>query len=158
MFYDACMKIYIFAQGKLKANTPEAQLINFYAKQCAHPIIIREFEEKRALPPAQLKQAESQMMLDALPPDSYVVALDERGVSMSSVQLADKLQKCSQTASNLVFCIGGAFGHDDILRRRANLVLSFGQMTLPHFLLRVVLVEQIYRAQTLWAHHPYHKE
>ena len=151
------MKIFIFAQGKLKAGTPEAQLINFYAKQCAHPIVIREFEAKKSLPPDQLRKAESQMMLEALPPDAYVVALDERGVSMSSVQLADKLQKCAQTNSSLVFCIGGAFGHDELLRKRANLVLSFGQMTLPHFLLRVVLVEQIYRVQTLWAHHPYHK-
>ena len=157
MFYHAAMKIFIFAQGKLKANTPEAQLINFYAKQCSCPIVIREFEEKRSLSPAQLKRAESQMMLDALPPDAYVVTLDERGVSMSSVQLADKLQQQAQTFSSFVFCIGGAFGHDEILRKHANLVLSFGQMTLPHFLLRVVLVEQIYRVQTLWAHHPYHK-
>ena len=157
MFYHTPMKIFIFAQGKLKANTPEAQLINFYAKQCACPVVIREFEAKKSLPPAQLKKAESQMMLDALPPDSYVVVLDERGMSMSSVQLAEKLQKCAQMAANLVFCIGGAFGHDDILRQKAHLILSFGQMTLPHFLLRVVLMEQIYRVQTLWAHHPYHK-
>ena len=152
------MKIFIYAQGKLKANTPEAQLINFYAKQCSCPIVVREFEEKKTLPPAQLKQAESKMMLDALPEDAYVVVLDERGLSMSSVQLADKLKQKAQTVSNIVFCIGGAFGHDESLRKRADLVLSFGQMTLPHFLLRVVLVEQIYRVQTLWAHHPYHKE
>ena len=152
------MKIFVFAQGKLKAGTPEAQLINFYAKQCSCPIVIREFEEKRTLPPEQLKKAESKMMLDALPEDAYVVALDERGTSISSVQLADKLKQKAQTVSHVVFCIGGAFGHDESLRKRANLVLSFGQMTLPHFLLRVVLVEQIYRVQTLWAHHPYHKE
>ena len=157
MFYYTAMKIFIFAQGKLKPNTPEAQLIKFYAQQCTYPITVREFEEKRNLPPAQLKRAESQKMLEALPENAYVVVLDERGVSMSSVQLADKLQQKMQTAACLVFCIGGAFGHDDILRQRADLLLSFGQMTLPHFLLRVVLTEQIYRVQTIWAHHPYHK-
>ena len=153
------MKIIIGAVGKMKKKSPEEALINDYISKTRWSVEIKEVEEKRALPVDDLKSAESELLLKALPNDAKIVVLDERGETLSSRELADKIRVWQDGGVGTVaFLIGGANGHSDALRRRADLKLSFGRMTLPHMLMRVVLAEQIYRAKTILDGHPYHKD
>ena len=153
------MKIIIGAVGKMKKKSPEEALINEYVSKTRWPVEIKEVEEKRSLPVDDLKSAESELLLKALPNDAKIVVLDERGETLSSRELADKIRVWQDGGVGTVaFLIGGANGHSDALRRRADLKLSFGRMTLPHMLMRVVLAEQIYRAKTILDGHPYHKD
>ena len=153
------MKIIIGAVGKMKKKSPEEALINDYISKTRWPVEIKEVEEKRTLPVDELKSAESELLLRALPTDTKIVALDERGETLSSRELAGRLRTWQDSGVGTVaFLIGGANGHSETLRQRADLKLSFGRMTLPHMLMRVVLAEQIYRAKTILDGHPYHKD
>lgn len=153
------MKIIIGAVGKMKKKSPEEALINEYVSKTRWPVEIKEVEEKRALPVDELKSAESELLLKALPNDAKIVVLDERGETLSSRELASRLCVWQDSGVGTVaFLIGGANGHSETLRQRADLKLSFGRMTLPHMLMRVVLAEQIYRAKTILDGHPYHKD
>ena len=136
--------------GKLKITTPEAQLIDCYFKKSREKIEIREYVEKKALTDRELKEAEAKLMLNDLPENAFVVALDEHGQTLSSREFAGQLKKAKETARPIVLMIGGANGHGQSVLQRADLQLSFGRMTLPHFLMRVVLAEQLYRATTIW--------
>lgn len=153
------MKIIIGAVGKMKKKSPEEALINEYVSKTRWPVEIKEVEEKRTLPVDELKSAESELLLKALPNDAKIVVLDERGEILSSRELAGRLRTWQDSGVGTVaFLIGGANGHSETLRQRADLKLSFGRMTLPHMLMRVVLAEQIYRAKTILDGHPYHKD
>lgn len=153
------MKIIIGAVGKMKKKSPEEALINEYVSKTRWPVEIKEVEEKRTLPVDELKSAESELLLRALPNDAKIVVLDERGETLSSRELAGRLRTWQDSGVGTVaFLIGGANGHSETLRQRADLKLSFGRMTLPHMLMRVVLAEQIYRAKTILDGHPYHKD
>lgn len=153
------MKIIIGAVGKMKKKSPEEALINEYVSKTRWPVEIKEVEEKRTLPVDELKSAESELLLKALPNDAKIVVLDERGETLSSRELAGRLRTWQDSGVGTVaFLIGGANGHSETLRQRADLKLSFGRMTLPHMLMRVVLAEQIYRAKTILDGHPYHKD
>ena len=153
------MKIIIGAVGKMKKKSPEEALINDYISKTRWPVEVKEVEEKRALPVDELKVAESDLLLRALPTDTKIVVLDERGETLSSRQLAERMRMWQDGGVGTVaFLIGGANGHSEQLRQRADLKLSFGRMTLPHMLMRVVLSEQIYRAKTILDGHPYHKD
>ena len=122
------------------------------------PAII-ELEEKRRLPPAELKTREAELILAAVPPGARLVALDQRGTEWSSRDLADRLRAWRDGgAGALVFAIGGAEGLGPAVIGRADAVLSLGQMTWPHLLVRCMLLEQLYRAQQILAGHPYHRE
>ena len=150
------MQLQIRAIGKLKKNTPEFAIITDYIKKSRWLVEVKEYEEKKALTGLELKQAEAKLLLKDLPTNAFVVALDEHGKTLSSRELATTLRP--NTDKPIVFIIGGADGLDESVRKRANLVLSFGRMTLPHFLMRAVLAEQIYRVRTLWDGHPYHRD
>ncbi len=120
---------------------------------------IVELEEKRRLPPAVLKEREAELILGALPAGARLVALDQRGASWNSRDFADRLAswRDSGTAA-LAFAIGGAEGLAAAVIDRADTVLSLGMMTWPHFLVRGMLLEQLYRAQQILAGHPYHRK
>ena len=150
------MRLQIRAIGKLKKNTPEYTIIADYIKKSRWSVEIKEYEEKKALAGAELKAAEAKLLLKDMPNGAYIVALDEHGKTLSSRELASALRPNADRL--IVFIIGGADGLDESVRQRANLVLSFGRMTLPHFLMRAVLAEQIYRIRTLWDGHPYHRD
>ena len=150
------MQLQIRAIGKLKKNMPESVIITDYIKKSRWPIEVKEYEEKKALTGSELKQAEAKLLLKDLPSNSYVIALDEHGKTLSSREFATALRPHANRP--LIFIIGGADGLDENVRKRANLILSFGRMTLPHFLMRAVLAEQIYRVHTLWDGHPYHRD
>jgi 23S rRNA (pseudouridine1915-N3)-methyltransferase len=150
------MKTIILAIGK--ARGVEAEWCAEYLKRLGASVTVQEFAASKALPPAETQRAEAQLLLKAIPPKSFVVLLDERGKDMSSRDFAAKLATWQEQATDLVFIIGGADGHTDELRARANFMLGFGRLTWPHRLVRVMLLEQIYRARQIIAGHPYHRD
>ncbi len=152
------MILTIIAIDKLKKTAPEQTLIDAYIKQSGWKIKIIELEAKKGLTGAARKTEESRLLLEHVPQGAQVVALDERGETMFSKEFASRLIRWQDNGvKDVVFLIGGAEGHTDALRDRADLLLSFGKMTLPHLLMRVVLTEQLYRAYTISIGHPYHK-
>ena len=104
------------------------------------------------------KQLEGERVLEALPANSTLIALDERGKAVSTQGLSVMLSEWMRDGSHPVFAIGGADGHADEVRTRASKLVSLSALTLPHALVRVVLAEQLYRAWTILARHPYHRE
>lgn len=104
---------------------------------------------------AQVKAQEAEIILKALSPRDVVIALDERGQQFSSVDFASRLEKM-QVQGPLVFIIGGVYGLDASVRNRANLVLGFSQFTFTHQMIRLLLVEQLYRAFTILQGKTYH--
>lgn len=122
------------------------------------PPTIVEVDEKRSLPPAQLRAREGELILGALPAGVPFVALDERGVQWSSRALAERIAIWrDQGSADLAFAIGGADGLHSTVLDRADVALSLGLMTWPHLLVRGMLLEQLYRAQQILAGHPYHR-
>ena len=108
-------------------------------------------------PPDIVRKREGEKLLAAAPGDARVVACDEKGREMKSKEFAEWLVSERDRAASVVFIIGGAFGLDDAVRKRASMLLSLSQFTLPHELARLVLVEQLYRAGTIARGEPYHK-
>ena len=116
-------------------------------------------EEKRKLPPAQLKGREAELLLAARPSNACLVALDERGQPWSSRDLAGRLADWrDHGAATVAFAIGGTDGLGQAVLDEADVVLSLGAMTWPHLLVRTMLLEQLYRAQQILAGHPYHRD
>jgi 23S rRNA (pseudouridine1915-N3)-methyltransferase len=107
---------------------------------------------------ARAKGIEGARILDALPKDATLLALDERGKSVTTQGLSVMLSQWMRDGSHPAFAIGGADGHSDELRNRADKLISLSALTLPHGLVRVVLAEQLYRAWSILARHPYHRE
>ncbi|WP_374307228.1 23S rRNA (pseudouridine(1915)-N(3))-methyltransferase RlmH [Dongia sp.] len=156
------MKIRIIALGRAKAG-PEKSLVETYKKRLTWPCDIVELEAKKGIAGAELMAAEADLIDKALAAKAsskrVVIALDERGQNLSSRDFAKRITALgNQGYSELVFVIGGADGLAPMIRERAGLLLSFGTMTWPHMLVRVLLMEQIYRAQTIIAGHPYHRD
>jgi len=104
------------------------------------------------------RQLEGERLLAALPPGSSLLALDERGKAFTTQGLSVMLSGWMREGSHPAFAIGGADGLDDGVKERADKLLSLSALTLPHAMVRVVLAEQLYRAWTLLARHPYHRE
>jgi 23S rRNA (pseudouridine1915-N3)-methyltransferase len=104
------------------------------------------------------KAAEGERLLAALPAGAELVALDERGTSISTQALSRMLAGWMREAVVPAFAIGGADGLSDAVKRRAAKLVSLSALTLPHGLVRVVLAEQLYRAWSILARHPYHRE
>ena len=123
-------------------------------------ISIIELREKRALTGDDKKRSENALIADALARRSGpLIVLDETGTSLTSRAFADKLLGWIERGdSDVTFVIGGADGLDDAIRARADLVLSFGPMTWPHMLARVLLCEQLWRAISILTRHPYHRD
>lgn len=152
------MKITLIAVGQLKSG-PELDLLQTYIKRLRWSFEIQEVVVKKNLSGPALKLAEADLIRAHLPSSGLIIALDERGKSLKSVDFA-QLLKNHQTHGQgpVTFIIGGADGLDDTLRRQAHHLMSFGQLTWPHMLVRVMLLEQIYRAQQILSGHPYHRE
>jgi 23S rRNA (pseudouridine1915-N3)-methyltransferase len=151
------MRLHIIAVGRLKPGPHEA-LARHYAERLTSPPTIREVEEKRPLPPAELREREGALLLAAVPKGAILVALDARGKTLASEAFAERLARWRDDgAGDLAFVIGGAEGLAETVRRQAQLVLSLGAMTWPHLLVRGMLMEQLYRAQQILAGHPYHR-
>ena len=151
------MRITLVAVGRAKAD-PAAELTDLYAARLRWPFELKEVEERRALPPAQLKTREGQLILAALPGGARLVALDERGRGLNSRAFAALIGRWrDEGLRDLAFAIGGAEGLADEVLEQAALRLSLGPMTWPHLLVRPLLAEQLYRAQCILEGHPYHR-
>ena len=154
------MRINLIVVGQLKSG-PYFELYTEYKKRIRWPIILREVIA-RNMPNADssaMIKREGKLLADLIPNNSIVAVLDERGLAISSEDFAEKISEWSVSGVNdIVFIVGGANGLDSALYKRANLTLSFGRMTWPHMLARVMLVEQIYRSQQIISGHPYHKK
>lgn len=151
------MKITISAIGRMK-KSDLCNILESYRKRIPWDINIKEMEEKRPLPKEKLMKSESDMLLASIPQGSKKIVLDEKGENLTSIELSQKLEKWKDEGSNITFLIGGANGHDKVLLEQADYKLSLGGMTWPHMLIRVMLMEQIYRAYSILNSHPYHRE
>lgn len=146
------MKATIIAIGKCKKNSPEAAIINEYIKRSGWQLTIKEKDNST-------QKDEAEFLQSSIPHGAKVIVLDERGENLKSTELAAKIADWQLTGtSEICFLIGGADGHLQSTRDRADLILAFGRLTMPHMLMRAVLAEQIYRIQTIIAGHPYHRE
>ena len=134
-------------------------LVDEYRRRCPWVVRVREVAIKGAAAPGrQQAEAESMQLLAAVPEGAVVVALDERGQDLSSGAFAERLARWRDDGARAVaFLIGGADGLAPAARERADLLLALGRMTWPHMLVRVMLAEQLYRATTILAGHPYHR-
>jgi 23S rRNA (pseudouridine1915-N3)-methyltransferase len=151
------VRLHVIAVGRLKPGA-QADLARFYAERIVFPLFQREIEEKKKLQAAELREREGALLLEAVPAGATIVALDERGTSLSSAAFAERLGRWrDQGVGDLAFLIGGADGLAEGVRQKAQLVLALGPMTWPHLLVRGMLLEQIYRAQQILAGHPYHR-
>ena len=116
-------------------------------------------EERGAGRPVERARAlEGERLLGALPAGATLLALDERGKSFTTQALALMLSEWMRDGSHPAFAIGGADGLDDAVKSRADKLFSLSSLTLPHAMVRVLLAEQVYRAWTILARHPYHRE
>lgn len=159
------MRIEIRAVGRLRAG-PEKTLLDDYLARAGAAgrslgitsLAFAEVEEKRRLDGAALKTAEAALLKTSLPKGAYLVALDERGRAEPSEAFAARLGRWRDNGvSDLAFVIGGADGLAPSLREEADHLLAFGPMTWPHMLVRIMLAEQLYRAVSIMAGHPYHR-
>jgi 23S rRNA (pseudouridine1915-N3)-methyltransferase len=116
-----------------------------------------ELEERRPLAGAQRMAREADLLLGAVPRGAFLAALDARGAALASEAFAARLGALRDADRSIAFVIGGADGLDPRVRAAADLTLAFGPMTWPHLLVRVMLAEQIFRAQSILAGHPYHR-
>jgi len=159
------MRLLVIAVGRMKQG-PERDLAERYRERFDdigrklgfRGLEIHEISESRARD-ATTRMAEEAAAISAQVPEKYgLVALDERGKSIDSAAFARHLGGFrDQSAAGIAFVIGGADGLSPELRRKANLVIAFGAATWPHQMVRVMLLEQIYRAATILAGHPYHR-
>jgi 23S rRNA (pseudouridine1915-N3)-methyltransferase len=148
----------ILAIGKQRAG-PFKELQALYAARITPSPVIVELELRQRLPTSLVKDREAALILSAWPPGVPLIALDARGSPWSSRDLADRLVRWrDRGAAELAFAIGGAEGLGDAVLEEARETLSLGPMTWPHLLVRVMLLEQLYRAQQILAGHPYHRE
>ena len=155
------MRIIISAVGKFggSKNVPERVLFDHYYGRINGSFNLKEVEEKRRLPDREKKQSEGALLLKSVPDGAFVVALDEKGKSLSSVEFSKKIGAWQDDGvRDAVFIIGGADGHAKDVLKRANFKLSLGALTWPHLLVRGLLAEQIFRAQSILTGHPYHRE
>ncbi|MFY7781081.1 MAG: 23S rRNA (pseudouridine(1915)-N(3))-methyltransferase RlmH [Tagaea sp.] len=156
------MRLVLCAAGKAR-GAPEDALVAEYAKRLKSapaglgPLDIREIETKER-DPARRKADEGVRLLGVLPPEAPLVALDPKGKTLSTEDFAALLAKLRDEGHAAVaFAIGGADGLTPELAAKARVKLSFGPMVFPHLLARAMLAEQLYRAASLLAGHPYHR-
>lgn len=118
---------------------------------------VREFSQAQGDSSELIMAKEADVLLGAIPEKAHVIALDNLGVAWSTEQVSKQLESWQELGKSLVFLIGGADGLHPRVRSRANQMWSLSNLTYPHPLVRVVLVEQLYRAQSLLDNHPYHR-
>jgi 23S rRNA (pseudouridine1915-N3)-methyltransferase len=136
--------LHIIARGKI-GRSPEAELVDRYLKRISWPTKLTELSERAATPPSAS--------------GAVTILLDEKGDALSSMELAKKLEQWrDRGVREARFVIGAANGHSTEERSAADLLISFGPATWPHLLVRAMLAEQLFRATSILANHPYHRE
>jgi Uncharacterized conserved protein len=155
------MKLFIWTIGKAHEAYVKDGIAEFTKRiKKYYPIewvIIPVPKNAGMLSEMDLKRKEGEIILDWLKEDDYLVALDEHGKEFISEDLADFLQdRANRRTKNVVFLIGGAFGIDSAVMKKAKLIWSLSQLTFPHQLVRLILSEQLYRACTILQNEKYH--
>ncbi len=154
------MRITILSIGKFE-NSPHKAVFENYLKRLKWKVELREVELKNAqnMSVAKIKEGEGDLILKALKPNSKLIALDEHGKQFGSIEFSKMLSDFALNGdSDLTFVIGGSDGLAQEVLQKASLKISLGKMTFPHLMVRAILVEQIYRAASIIAGHPYHRE
>lgn len=150
------MHLIIAAVGRLRAG-PLGDLAAEYCKRITATVEIREVEERRKLPPPILMEREGTLLQGQLRDAATIVALDPQGQGLDSAQFAGRTEAWASQGGRVAFVIGGANGLDSKVLTQAHHRISLGAMTWPHLLVRVMLLEQIYRGQQIRTGHPYHR-
>ncbi|MBX2833459.1 MAG: 23S rRNA (pseudouridine(1915)-N(3))-methyltransferase RlmH [Micavibrio sp.] len=151
------MKIDLIVIGRMKKGAMY-DLCEDYKKRIQWNLKVIECESKFTDPTVAQKD-EEQLILSNLKNDAIIVVLDERGNGLRSLDFAKTIENFQNSGeSYMQFVIGGSDGLTEAIRDRANLLLSFGQQTWPHMMARMMLLEQVYRAQQILKNHPYHRE
>jgi 23S rRNA (pseudouridine1915-N3)-methyltransferase len=145
----------LIAVGRLR-DGPEAELFARYNARLRLKLAVTEIPEARGAP-TEVKRREGAALLAAMPAIAFVVALDAGGEAPDSEGLARLLERWLTAGRPVCFVLGGAEGLDAPVIARADHVLSLGRLTWPHFLARAMLAEQVYRARSIVAGHPYHR-
>lgn len=149
------MKIQIISIGKLSSEI--AFLSAKYEKMISWQIQNSEITYAKKLSPGQIKQHEAKLIIDKLQKNSCTIPLDMTGKQYSSEDFSLIFKNNMMEGRNIDFIIGGAFGLDESVLKLANYKLSLSKMTFPHQIAKLLLLEQIYRAETIITGHPYHK-
>ncbi len=158
------MRALLLAVGRMK-NGPERQLAQRYGERVGVAgksvgvtgLDTIELPESRASEPAQRQAEEAEALLAKLPDKFALIVFDERGKSIDSPSFARMIGSTIDAARRPVIIIGGADGLDESVREKADHVVSFGKLTMPHQIVRILVLEQLYRAVTILSGHPYHK-
>jgi len=162
-FYFCAVKIQLTVIGKTNQDFVQKGLDEFCGR-LKHYIpfeldIIPDIKNTKNLSQEQQKEKESELILKNIQAGDYVVLLDERGKEFSSLQFADYIEKKTHVVNKkLVFVIGGAYGFSEKLYEAASEKISLSKMTFSHQLIRLIFVEQLYRAMTILNNEPYHHE
>ena len=156
------MKIQLLVTGKT-SDARLHSLIDEYRQRLSHYVpfefvVIPDIKNAKSLSQEQQKAAEGEAILSRLTPAMDVILLDEHGREFRSVEYADWLQKKMASGKDLTLVIGGAYGFSEAVYARANGKISLSQMTFSHQMIRIMAIEQIYRAMTILRNEPYHHE
>jgi 23S rRNA (pseudouridine1915-N3)-methyltransferase len=160
------LKLTIAAIGRMKAG-PMAELVDTYAKRTRQAgrqagitaLNVADFAESRKSTASARAGEEAALLTNAAPSGAVLIVLDERGKSVSTAEFAKIIKtELESGTQDLVFAVGGPDGHSPEIRKKAQYMVSFGHMTWPHMLARVLLAEQIYRVVTILVNHPYHRD
>ena len=156
------MKITLLTLGKT-SDARLSALIDEYQQRLKHYVpfefvVVPDIKNAKSLTQDQLKTAEGEAILARLTPSMDVLLLDEHGREFRSIEYADFLQKKMAAGRDLVLIIGGAYGFSQAVYDRANGKISLSQMTFSHQMIRLMAIEQIYRAMTILRGEPYHHE
>ncbi len=143
------MNFVIYRIGRVRESSEWGPLMSSYLQRIRQYASVKE--------EVFLTEERFSSALDRRTRPCFLILLDSKGKQLSSTQFADRLRELQETGhQEIVFCVGPADGFSDASRKRASMLLSFGPMTLPHQMAALVLAEQVYRALTILAGHPYH--
>jgi len=152
------MLIKILAIGKIN-NSPYKEIFDIYQKRIKWKINIKELEVKENSKKISNKiiiEKEEKLILDQIDQYEILICLDLGGKNISTEDLSEIITNYRHSGKKICFAIGGANGFGQKIKKRANHVISFGKITLPHLMARCVLIEQIYRSYSISNNHPYH--
>ncbi len=156
------MKITLLVVGKTTDSHLQA-LIADYEKRLTHYLpftlqVIPELKNAKSLRQEQQKQAEGELILKTLDNSTMLILLDEHGKEYRSIDFAQQISKLQSAGRNVMFVVGGPYGFSDAVYQRAEGKISLSQMTFSHQMIRLIFIEQLYRAMTILKGEPYHHE
>jgi 23S rRNA (pseudouridine1915-N3)-methyltransferase len=152
------MRINILSIGKFQKNDNYEKIFNEYKKRILWKIDLKELNIHKKLTGETLRKSEGEKLLQNVNASTKIISLDERGAIITSIDFANLIQSYQLNGfSNIDFIIGGADGLSEEVRNKSDYILSFGKMVFPHLMIRIMLIEQLYRTYAILNNHPYHK-